>query len=89
MIPCWSINFLSSSALCTDALSHTSRRRLAGNSSGPVCWRLGLHQWPVMPAVHQRPVMPTGDAAGWLRVRLAFGHPQRHEPLALAYSAFA
>jgi hypothetical protein len=36
MIPCWSINFLSSSALCTDALSHTSRRRLSRNSSGPV-----------------------------------------------------
>ena len=53
------------------------------------CWRLGLHQWPVMPAVHQRPVMPTGDAAGWLRVRLAFGHSQTQEPLALAYAPFA
>ena len=36
MIPYWSINFLISSTLCTDALSHTSSIRLAGNSSGPV-----------------------------------------------------
>ena len=88
MIPYWSINFLSSSALCTDALSHTSRRRLAGNSSGPVhdvCFlqeqELHRHRALSLNALsrlRQRPVMP---ATGCLRVRLAFGHSQTQEPL--------
>jgi len=96
MIPYWSINFLSSSALCTDALSHTSRRRLAGNSSGPVhdvCFlqeqELHRHRALSLNALsrlRQRPVMP---AAGCLRVRLAFGHSQTQEPLALVYCQIA
>ena len=96
MIPYWSINFLSSSVLCTDALSHTSRRRLAGNSSGPVhdvCFlqeqELHRHRALSLNALsrlRQRPVMP---AAGCLRVRLAFGHSQTQEPLALVYCQIA
>jgi hypothetical protein len=62
MIPYWSINFMSSSAVCTDALSHTSRIRLAGNSSGPARrllllsprrqYSLNVHDKP--PCVHPR-----------------------------------
>jgi hypothetical protein len=82
MIPHWFINFLSSSALCTDALSHTNNIRLAGNSSGPV-HELHRHRALSLNALsrlRQRPVMP---AAEWLRVRLAFGHSQTQEPLAV------
>jgi hypothetical protein len=39
-----------------------------------------------LPRLRQRPVMP---AAGCLRVRLAFGHSQTQEPLALACAPFA
>ena len=36
MIPCFSINFLNSSALCTDALSHSSSIRSAGKDGTAV-----------------------------------------------------
>ena len=73
MILYCSVNFLNSSVLCTDALSHTSSIHLAVKGSGPVhdvcCFS---HHGANTVSVYMTnpPVMP---AAGGRCDRLAFG----------------